>query len=96
MSISDENMRGVIKEVNDSTTTATVALDDKSIMIAKLSQLKPLPPQEHDMVLVIGGSDAGVEGELVCIDANDAIVKDDNEDFKIVHYGHLVKIQRET
>ena len=44
------------------------------------------------MVLVIGGADVGVEGELICIDGSDAILKDSNEDFKIVDFVHLAKI----
>jgi transcription elongation factor SPT5 len=51
-----------------------------------------VPPKEHDMVLVTGGADVGEEGELVCIDGTDAILKDSNEDFKIVDFVHLAKI----
>lgn len=49
-------------------------------------------PIEHDTVLVTGGADVGVEGELVCIDGTDAILKDPNGDFKIVDLVHLAKI----
>ena len=44
------------------------------------------------MVLVVGGPDVGVEGELVCIEGSDAIVKETNENFKIILFVHLVKI----
>ena len=50
-------------------------------------------PKEHDTVLVTGGADVGVEGELVCIDGTDAILKDANEEFKIVDFAHLAKIR---
>ena len=49
-------------------------------------------PKENDTVLVTGGADVGVEGELVCIDGSDAILKDSNEDYKIVDLVHLAKI----
>jgi hypothetical protein len=53
-----------------------------------------VPSQERDLVLVIGGAeDVGVEGELVCIDGADAILKESNENFKIVDFVHLAKIQ---
>ena len=38
------------------------------------------------MVLEFGDADVGVEGELVCMDGTDAIVKDSNEDFKMVDF----------
>ncbi|CAB9519785.1 polymerase 1 [Seminavis robusta] len=46
-------------------------------------------PKEHDMVKVTHGPDEGIEGELVCIDGADAIIKDTNDDFKIVDYACL-------
>lgn len=49
-------------------------------------------PAEHDTVLVTGGAEVGVEGELVCIDGTDAILKESNDNFKIVDFVHLVKI----
>jgi hypothetical protein len=50
-----------------------------------------VPPEEHDMVLVTGGA-GGFEGELVCIDRDDAILKDTTEGFRIFDYIHLAKI----
>jgi len=50
-------------------------------------------PKEHDTVLVTGGADVGVEGELVCIDGDDAILRDADEFFKIVDFVHLAKIR---
>ena len=44
------------------------------------------------MVLVTGGANVGVEGKLVCIDAMDAILKELNENVKIVDFVHLAKI----
>ena len=46
-------------------------------------------PKEHDIVLVTGGADIGVERELVCIGSTHAILKDSNEDFKIGDLVHL-------
>ncbi len=51
-----------------------------------------VPPEEHDMVLVTGGAGVGFEGELVCIDRDDAILKDTTEGFRIFDYIHLAKI----
>ncbi len=44
------------------------------------------------MVLVTGGEGVGVEGELVCIDGDDAILKDTTANFRIFDYIHLAKI----
>jgi transcription elongation factor SPT5 len=41
---------------------------------------------------VTGGADVGFEGEIVCIDGSDAILKESNENFKIVDFVHLAKI----
>lgn len=81
---------GVIKEINGS--TAIVEMDDKSVVTLRHGEVSMVPPQEHDMVLVTGGADVGVEGELVCIDGTDAILKESNENFKIVDFVHLAKI----
>lgn len=80
----------VIKEID--TKTAVVELEDKSTRRVRASEVSMIPPKEHDTVLVTGGADVGVEGELVCIDGSDAILKDANEDFKIVDFVHLAKI----
>jgi transcription elongation factor SPT5 len=57
-------------------------------------ELLIVTPQEHDIVRVIGGSDnVGLEGELVCIDGTDAIVKEHNENFRIVDFIQLAKVR---
>lgn len=82
----------VIKDLV-SDTSAVVELDsDKSTKTVRVGEVSMVPPKEHDMVLVTGGADVGVEGELVCIDGTDAILKDSNEEFKIVDFVHLAKI----
>ena len=69
-----------------------VELEDKTTKTVRVGEVSMIPPKEHDMVLVTGGADVGVEGELVCIDGTDAILKDSNEDFKIVDFVCLAKI----
>jgi len=80
----------VIKEINGG--GAVVELQDGSTQNVRNVEVTMVPPQEHDMVLVTGGADVGVEGELVCIDGTDAILKESNENFKIVDFVHLAKI----
>ena len=82
--------QAVIKEINGS--KAVVELEDKSILSVRNGEVTMVAPQEHDLVLVTGGADVGVEGELVCIDGTDAILKESNENFKIVDFVHLAKI----
>ncbi|KAL9190857.1 hypothetical protein ACHAXT_000563 [Thalassiosira profunda] len=83
--------KAVIKEVNGS--NAVVEMEgDKSSATVRNGEVTMVAPQEHDMVLVTGGADVGVEGELVCIDGTDAILKESNEQFKIVDFVHLAKI----
>ena len=80
-----------IKEVDNN--TAVVELEDKTRFTVSHKEVKMAAPKEHDTVLVTGGVDVGVEAELVCIDGDtDAILKDSNEEFKIVEIGHLAKI----
>ena len=81
----------VIKEIQGSMAVVEMA-DDKSTLSVRNGEVSMAPPQEHDMVLVTGGADVGVEGELVCIDGTDAILKESNENFKIVDFVHLAKI----
>jgi len=69
-----------------------VELEDKSTLTVQHGEVTMVPPREHDQVLVIGGENVGVEGELVCIDGTDAIMKESNENFKIVDFVHLAKI----
>lgn len=85
-----DNSTAVIKETNNN--IAIVELENKSSLKIKASDCTMVPPKEHDIVLVTGGADVGVEGELICIDGTDAILKDSNEDFKIVDLVHLAKI----
>ena len=81
----------VIKEIN-ADKTAIVELENKTTQTVRVDDVSRVQPVEKDTVLVIGGADVGVEGELVCIDGTDAILKDPNEDFKIVDFVHLAKI----
>jgi len=85
------DVAAVIKEVT-SDSTALVQLEDKTTKDVRVGEVFMIPPKEHDKVLVTGGAEVGVEGELVCIDGTDAILKDSNEDFKIVDYVCLAKI----
>jgi len=88
--IEKSKSNGVIQEINNS--NATVQLEDKTLLKVHVGELMMNTPKEHDTVLVTGGGDVGVEGELVCIDGEDAILKDSNEEFKIVDFVHLAKI----
>mmetsp|Transcript_15570 Transcript_15570/g.26001 ORF Transcript_15570/g.26001 Transcript_15570/m.26001 type:complete len:784 (+) Transcript_15570:3-2354(+) len=90
---SDEAV-GVIKEISGA--TATIELEGGESKTVRVSELAMVEPKEHDIVLVTGGADVGVEGELVCIDGTDAILKDAKEDFKIVDFVHLAKITSDT
>jgi transcription elongation factor SPT5 len=85
---------GVIKDISGK--TATIELEGGSSNNVSVGDIAMIEPKEHDIVLVTGGADVGVEGELVCIDGNDAILKDANEDFKIVDFVHLAKIASEA
>lgn len=90
--IKSDESSAVIKEIN-SDKTATVEIDkDRSSKVVRVGDVFMIPPKEHDMVLVTGGADVGVEGELVCVDGTDAILKDASEEFKIVDFVHLAKI----
>ena len=84
----------VIKEINGK--TAVIEYEDKSTDSLCVNEVSMVKPVEHNTVLVTGGADVGVEGELVCIDGSDAILKDANEDFKIVDFIHLAKIVGDT
>lgn len=64
----------VIKEVQNN--TALVELEDKTSIRISSAECEMVPPKEHDSVLVTGGAEIGVEGDLVCIDGTDAILKD--------------------
>lgn len=83
--------RAVIKETNNN--VGVVELEDKTSETINASECTMVEPEEHDTVLVTGGADVGVEGELICIDGTDAILKDSNEEFKIVDVVHLAKIK---
>jgi len=84
----------VIKEINGK--SAIIEYEDKLTDSVRVSEVSMVSPVEHNTVLVTGGADVGVEGELVCIDGSDAILKDANEDFKIVDFIHLAKIVGDT
>ena len=88
--LKSDQSEGIIKEINGS--TATLELEGGLSKNFRASELSMVEPKEHDIVLVTGGADVGVEGELVCIDGTDAILKDAKEDFKIVDFVHLAKI----
>jgi transcription elongation factor SPT5 len=89
--LKSDDRPAVIKEINPD-KSAVVELENRSTKTVGFDEVTRVQPKEKDMVLVIGGADVGVEGELVCIDGSDAILKDANEDFKIVDYVHLAKI----
>merc|ERR1711865_804407 len=84
-----------IKHEQTSNTMETHVGDGEETAVW-FKEVSRIQPKEKDMVLVIGGADVGVEGELVCIDGSDAILKDSNEDFKIVDFVHLAKIAGDT
>eukprot|EP00751_Fragilariopsis_kerguelensis_P014063 CAMPEP_0170774670 /NCGR_PEP_ID=MMETSP0733-20121128/10093_1 /TAXON_ID=186038 /ORGANISM="Fragilariopsis kerguelensis, Strain L26-C5" /LENGTH=316 /DNA_ID=CAMNT_0011117265 /DNA_START=602 /DNA_END=1549 /DNA_ORIENTATION=+ len=83
-----DNRSAVVMKINPD-KTALVELEDHTSKTVGFNEVSRIQPQEKDMVLVIGGADVGVEGELICIDGSDAILKDSNEDFKIVDFVHL-------
>lgn len=80
----------VIREVNGN--VGVVELEDHTTISVSCGEVSMIAPKEHDTVLVTGGADVGVEAELVCIDNSDAILKDSNDDYKIVDFVHLAKI----
>lgn len=84
----------VIKDVNNN--SAVVEFEDKTTQTVSCGDCLMVAPKEHDTVLVTGGADVGLEGELVCIDGTDAILRDPNGDFKIVDLVHLAKIVSES
>lgn len=92
--LKSDQSEGIIKEINGS--TATLELEGGLSKSVRVSELSMVEPKEHDIVLVTGGADVGVEGELVCIDGTDAILKDAKEDFKIVDFVHLAKISSDA
>jgi transcription elongation factor SPT5 len=92
--LKSDQSEGIIKEINGS--AATLELEGGLCKSVRVSELSMVEPKEHDIVLVTGGADVGVEGELVCIDGTDAILKDAKEDFKIVDFVHLAKISSDA
>lgn len=92
--IKNSESAAVIKEVNNN--IAVVELEDKTTKTVSCGDVTMVAPKEHDTVLVTGGADVGVEAELVCIDNSDAILKDANDDYKIVDFVHLAKIVSDT
>ncbi len=94
--LKSDDRTAVIKEINADKSAVVEMEADKSTQTVRVDDVARVEPKEKDMVLVIGGADVGVEGELVCIDGTDAILKDSNEDFKIVDFVHLAKIAGES
>lgn len=90
--VKSEDKDGVIKEIN-ADKTAVVEMEDKTSASFRVGDLSMIPPKEHDTVLVTGGNEIGLEGSLVCVDGSDAILKDANDEFKIIDFIHLVRIQ---
>ncbi|KAL7552208.1 hypothetical protein ACHAWF_015426 [Thalassiosira exigua] len=84
------NAQAVIKEINGS--NAIVEMKDGSTLTVREGEDSMVPLQEHDAVLVIRSADVGLEGEVVCIDGTDAILKDTNENFCIVGFVQVAKI----
>jgi transcription elongation factor SPT5 len=90
--LKSDGSTAVIKDLTSDSSAVVELESDKSTRSVRVGEVSMVPPKEHDTVLVTGGADVGVEGELVCIDGGDAILKDTNEDFKIVDIAHLAKI----
>jgi transcription elongation factor SPT5 len=92
--LKSDGSTAVVKDVAGN--SATVEMEgDKSNKSVRASEVSMVEPKEHDQVLVTSGAEVGVEGELVCIDGTDAILKDPNEEFRIVDYVNLAKIVTE-
>lgn len=91
-----DSSMGIIREINMDQTGVLEVSPDQPTITVRASEVVRVEPREHDMVLVTAGADVGVEGELVCIDGQDAILKDANEEFKIVDFVHLAKIERDS
>ena len=86
-------LSGVIKEIISDTSATVDFGHGESMRCVPLGDMEVIKPRAYDRVLVTCGSEAGMEGELVCVDGTDAIIKDSNEEFKIVHHGHLARIK---
>ena len=85
----------VIQQINPDGMTATVKIQNKEsclTQIVQFHQVSRITPKVNDMVLALEGVDVGIEGELVCIDGPDGIIKDSNGEFKIIELVHLTKI----
>jgi hypothetical protein len=92
--LKSNNAQAVIKQKINGSQAVVELLEDKSTLTVQHGEVTMMPPQEHDQVLVTGGAhDVGVEGELVCIDGTDAIVKESNDNFLLVDFVNLAKIQ---
>ena len=89
--LKDSDKSATIKEMK-ADKSAVVVMEDSSTRTVRAGELKMVPPAEHDTVLVTGGNEIGLEGSLVCVDGSDAILKDANDEFKIIDFVHLVKI----
>ena len=90
--LKNNNAQAVIKDINGS--QAVVELEDKTTQTVRNGEVTMVAPQEHDMVLVTGGADVGVEGELVCIDGTDAILKESNENLRLLTLFTWLKLHQ--
>jgi transcription elongation factor SPT5 len=88
--IQSSKRRGVIRQTQNS--TAVVEFENGGTENVSVHDLTMVTPVEHDSVLVTAGNEIGLEGSLVCIDGTDAILKVDNDDFKIVDVSYLAKV----
>jgi len=86
------NVKGVIREINEESGIASVELKSGKREDVHHTELAIVKPVDHDRVLVTGGSDVGVEGELICIDRTEAILKDSSEEYRIVDFVYVAKI----
>ena len=82
----------IIQEITDATSARVQVVEDGSSTSVRVSGLTMQAPKEHDVVLVTGGTEVGLEGNLVCVDGSDAILKNANDEFKIIEFVHLAKI----
>lgn len=88
---------GVIKEIISDTEAIFEfrngeSMRSKSVPIGDMDMIQP---REYDRVFVTCGSTVlvGMQVELMCVDGSAAIIKDSRDEFTIVDYRHLAKIE---
>mmetsp|Transcript_27007 Transcript_27007/g.56277 ORF Transcript_27007/g.56277 Transcript_27007/m.56277 type:complete len:249 (+) Transcript_27007:157-903(+) len=81
----------VIRECSGSTAIVEIAGDTSTLGVTYM-EVAMVPPVEYDMVLVTGGTNVGLEGELVYVGGMDAILWEPNMNFTIVNLVYLAKI----